>query len=159
MQVAVIGIGRSMRGDDAAGLEAVRLWQRKHARTAGRTDVRAAIVEEPGLELLDLLDGMDAAILVDAVCSGAAAGTLHQIDLDELSDFREGPASAHSWGVVEVLRLGGALHLQSAQRAIRLLGIEAEQMEIGAGLSDPVAGALPAACNAIENEVTALLQG
>ncbi len=34
MKIAVIGIGQSLRGDDAAGLEAVRQWQEKYPKTA-----------------------------------------------------------------------------------------------------------------------------
>jgi hydrogenase maturation protease len=157
MQIAVIGIGQSMRGDDAAGLEAVRLWQRIHASTAERPEVQVAMVEEPVLELVDLLDGMDAAILVDAVCSGATAGTLHHIESDRLSDFQDESASTHGWGIARVLRLCKAMRPKEGKPRIRILGIEAEQMEAGADLTLPIRRALPFVSSAIEEEIKALL--
>jgi hydrogenase maturation protease len=146
-----------MRGDDAAGLEAVGLWQRHHASTAARSDVRVSLIEEPGLELLSVLEGMDAAILVDAVRSGNAAGTLHRVGLESLAAILKDSSFTHSWGVAQVLRLRTALEPQSDRQAIRILGIEAARVEIGAGLSDAVRGVMPAAVEAIEDELTAFL--
>ncbi len=48
-KVAVIGIGQSLRGDDAAGLIAVRQWQEKYPQTASRPEVRIETDELPGL--------------------------------------------------------------------------------------------------------------
>ena len=157
MGVVIVGVGQSMRGDDAAGLEAVELWQRRHAATSERTDVRVVMVEEPGLNLLSVLEGMDAAVIVDAASTGAPAGTLHRVGIESLSAVQGTSASAHSWGVAEVLRLRAALEPRSAPPAIRVLGIEASSVEIGAGLSDAIRAALPNACEAIQVEVSALL--
>jgi len=158
VQVAVVGIGQSMRGDDAAGLEAVRLWQRSHARTAGMPDLRVAMAEEPGLDLLDLFKSVEAAILVDAVRSGAKAGRIHRIGVDALSDFRRGPEGVHSWTVAQLLRLDGVLNPLSGPRQVKLVGIEAAAFDIGTGLSEAVRVALPEASDAIEQEVLSLLQ-
>jgi len=158
MIVAVIGIGQSMRGDDAVGVEAVQRWQQIHPGTAGRPDIRVATIEAPSLELLDSLEGAGAAVLVDAVSSGAPPGSLYRIEPEALSTLRDTSPSAHSWGVAHVLHLDSLLHAESCKRCIRLLGVEAAAMEFGEGLSDPVSNALPALCEAIENEVTALLR-
>ena len=48
-RVAVIGIGQSLRGDDAAGLEAVRRWEEKFHETANRLEIRVEASELPGL--------------------------------------------------------------------------------------------------------------
>ena len=157
MTVAVIGIGQSMRGDDAAGLEAVNLWQRRYPQTAGRAELRVATIEAPGLDLLDLLGGADGALLVDAVCSGATPGALHRLGPQQLSEFRQAAGSAHTWGVAQVLKLEAALEPHQARRTVRLLAIEAAQTELGTGLSAPVAAALESACELIEAEVTSLL--
>ncbi|HEX7541063.1 MAG TPA: hydrogenase maturation protease, partial [Anaerolineales bacterium] len=74
MNILILGIGQSLRGDDAAGLEAVRLWQAQHPDSAAQVQVE--LYELPGLAMLDLLEGMDAAILVDAVQTSAPAGTV-----------------------------------------------------------------------------------
>jgi hydrogenase maturation protease len=156
--VAVIGIGQSMRGDDAAGLEAVRLWQSVHPETAQRADVRIGSLEGSGLELIELLQGMDAAVLVDAVCSDAPAGAVQRIDLEALSSMPGDSAAAHGWGVGDALRLASALEPEIRHLEIRLLGVETGRLGVGEGLSEAVKAALPALCEAIEEQVGSLLR-
>ena len=159
MRVTVIGIGQSLRGDDAAGLEAVRRWEGQYGATSARTEVGAQYAELPGLGLLDLLDGFDAAVIVDAVMSAAAPGTVYRLDLDELDSFGTTSKSAHGWGIAETLRLDRQLNPGRKPIRIRLIGIEAEQMELGRPLSESIERAIPAACEAIEAEVQAALAG
>ena len=77
MRVTVVGIGHSLRGDDAAGIEAVRAWQKDYPTTAGDPRVQVEFVESPGIELISTFDGAEAVLLVDAVRSGDDAGKLH----------------------------------------------------------------------------------
>ena len=151
MNILVLGIGQSLRGDDAAGLEAVRLWQKQHPESA--TGIHVALSELPGLGLLDLLEGMDAAILVDAVHSSAAPGTLHRLGPDDLDAFSTGSGSAHGWGVAETLQLGRSLYSSLAGCRVTLIGIEAGPMEMGASLSPEVQNALEEAAGQIEKEL------
>lgn len=154
-KVAVIGIGQSLRGDDAAGPEAVRRWQEKFPETANRLEVRVEACELPGLALIDLLNDFNAAILVDAVQSAGNPGTLHRLDESDLASFASGSRSAHGWGVAETLHIRN--QLTDVEVYIRIIGIEAEQMELGALLSKSVEDAMPDLCDVIENEVHALL--
>jgi hydrogenase maturation protease len=155
-KVAVIGIGQSLRGDDAAGLEAVRQWQEKFPETAGRLEVRVEASELPGLALLDLLSDVQAAILVDAVQSSHPPGTIHRLTEEELAAFTSDAKSAHGWGLAETLKLGG--QLMTSRPNIRVIGITARELETGADMSDTVRDAIPKVCEAIEAEVKALLK-
>ncbi len=155
-RVAVIGIGQSLRGDDAAGLETVRQWRKKFPETAGRPEVQIEASELPGLALLDVLNDVDAAILVDAVKSSATPGTIHRLSEAELESFTSDSKSAHGWGVAETLRL--RQQLTDTKTIIRIIGIEAEQMETGAGLSKTIEDAMPEICEALEEEVNNLLK-
>ena len=74
-KIIVIGIGQSLRGDDAVGPKAVRQWQESFPETASRPEVRVETLELPGLDLLTYLDGMDDAVLVDAIQCSALVGT------------------------------------------------------------------------------------
>jgi hydrogenase maturation protease len=159
MRIAVIGIGQTLRGDDAVGIEAVHCWQQSFPETARRSDVEAQSSELPGLGLLDLLDGFDAAVLVDAVQSSAAPGVIHRLDREQLSAFGSTAKSAHGWGVAETLELDRQLNPSRPELRIRLIGIEAQQMDLGQALSQAVQRALPFASRAIEDEVQALLSG
>jgi len=157
--IVVIGIGQTLRGDDAAGVEAVHLWQSAFPATAGRPEVRVEFSELPGLGLLDLLDGFDAALLVDAVQGSGPAGTVYHLGPEDLASFAAGSKSAHGWGVAESLELGRRLNPSLQQIRIRLIGIEVESMELGRALSPAVREALAPASSAIEEEVQALLGG
>jgi hydrogenase maturation protease len=157
-RITVIGIGGSLRGDDAAGLEAVRLWRERFPGTATRPEVRTETRELPGLNLLEMLQDMDAAVLVDAVHSPSASpGTLVRVGPDELSSFTPGTGSAHGWGVAETLQLGRALDPALAACRITLIGIVGGSFEPGAGLSPEVRAALDLAVEAIEAEIRRLI--
>lgn len=159
MKLTVIGIGQTLRGDDGAGIEAARRWARLYPGTAGRGEISIQYRELPGLGLLDMLDGFDAAVLVDAVSSESAAGQVYHLTPDQLDSFGPGGKSAHGWGIAETLQLGRQVNSTRPPIDIRLIGIEAGQVDLGAALSPAVEAALPAACEAIEAEVQALLLG
>jgi hydrogenase maturation protease len=105
---------------------------------------------------LDLFEDAEAALLVDAVQSGALPGTIHVLHPEELSAFASEAKSAHGWGVAETLDMGRRLGKMDGT-SIRVIGIEAEQMTLGMGLSKTVQDALPFACEAIQDEVEALI--
>jgi hydrogenase maturation protease len=151
MILLVLGIGQSLRGDDAAGLEAVRLWQQTYPQTAQRVQVE--LFELPGLALLDRLEGMEAAILVDALQTNLTPGTIHRLGPEELAAFTLDSQSAHGWGVAETLALGRSLYPWLAQCRITLIGIAGSAFEMGAALSPAVQAALPEAAALIEKEV------
>ncbi len=156
IKVAVIGTGQSLRGDDAAGPIAVRQWQETYPETASRPEVRAETHELPGLALLDLIEEVETAILVDAVHSSAPPGTIHLLDPEDLSAFVPDAKSAHGWGVAETLAMGRLLERMNGT-SIFLIGIEAEQMAPGEGLSQAVRDSLPSLCKAIQEKVELLL--
>ncbi len=153
MTVLVLGIGQSLRGDDAAGLEAVQRWRKKYPETASASGVQVETNELPGLDLLDLLSRVKTAILVDAIHSSGNPGNLFRLDPEDLADFSPGSASAHGWGVAETLSLGRALSPDLAECRIILLGIEVEHMELGQGLSPAVEAKMGELVEAIEREV------
>jgi hydrogenase maturation protease len=155
-RVAVIGIGQSLRGDDAVGLEAIRQWREKFPETASRPEVQIEASELPGLALLDTLNKVDAAILVDAVQSFTKPGTIHRFNEEELVAFTSDSKSAHGWGVAETLQLRN--RLGNAKTNIRIVGIEVEQTTIGAGLSKTVEEAIPKVCEVIEAETNDFLK-
>jgi hydrogenase maturation protease len=157
MHLAVIGIGQHLRGDDAAGLEAVVLWQCEHAETASRSDFRVQLVEQPGTELLDALEGLTAAVIVDATCSEAAPGTVRFLEDSDLEATELGAGGAHGWGVAEMLRMHRLLGAESGGVRVSILGIEARDVEFGASLSPEVRHALPQASAAIQKRVLAHL--
>ena len=153
--IKIIGIGQSLRGDDAAGLAAVRFWQERCQAKIERTNLVVEFAELPGIGLLNLLEDTTIAILVDAVHSNAEAGTIHLLSDDQLESFSNGAGSAHGWGVAETLLLGHILISSSMPKKLILIGIEAGNLLFGESLSPEVESALPEAAQLIEQLVTA----
>ena len=155
-KVAVIGIGQSLRGDDGVGLEAVRQWREKFPETANSPEVRIEASELPGLALLDLLEDVDTAILIDAIQSTTSPGTIHHLSEEELSTFAADSKNAHGWGVAETLHMGRLLDKINGI-PIRLIGIEIKQTVVGREISEELREQFPAICDAIQDEVLAAL--
>jgi hydrogenase maturation protease len=150
--IKIIGIGQSLRGDDAAGLAAVRLWQETYHVT--QPNVQVELAELPGIGLLSLLEGASVAILVDAVHSGSRVGTVHVLAENQFEIFIDGAGSAHGWGVAETLSLGRKLMPSAVPEHLILIGIEAGQLNLGEALSPEVESALPEVARLIEHYVS-----
>jgi hydrogenase maturation protease len=151
--IVIIGLGQSFRGDDEAGLSAVRHWE--DAFLSGRVDprIRVELAESPGIGLLALMDGADTAILVDAVHSDDDPGTIHSLTEADLGAFQAGSSSAHGWGVAETLALGRSTALYSLPEKLIIVGIEIGQVNMGAGLSPAVEDSIPKAAKVIQEFV------
>jgi hydrogenase maturation protease len=91
--------------------------------------------------LLDLWAGLDTVVVVDALCSGAAPGTLHRVDAGSGPLPRDvGLASTHALGVADALELGRALG--RAPRRVVVLGVEGASFAVGDEMTPAVAGAV-----------------
>ncbi len=156
MNIAVIGIGQSLRGDDGIGPEAVRQWTADFPQTAANPRIHTLLLETPGLGLLDDLAGADAVILVDAVATGKPAGTLRVFDPIPNTSLSAAEKTAHGFGIAESISLARKTGARLPERLI-LIGIEGGQYELGRSLSDPVRAALPLAVDKIQEIITNLL--
>ncbi|MGA2008092.1 MAG: hydrogenase maturation protease [Solirubrobacteraceae bacterium] len=129
----LIGVGNRWRGDDAAGLVVA-------AAVAARRPAGVEVVEHHGepIELIEACEGAQTVWIVDAVCSGGAAGTVHRLDasVEPLPADLFG-VSTHRLGPAEALELARALGRLPAQ--VIVYGIEAKEFEPGHPLSAPVA--------------------
>jgi hydrogenase maturation protease len=150
-RIVLIGIGQELRGDDAAGIEIVRAWQQAYPDTAKQ--MRVELSPLPGLGLLDLLEDAQAAILVDAIQSGAEPGTVHTVGLENVEAFAAGSGSAHGFGVAETLALAKKISPASLPEQIILLGIEIQHMDLGQPLSSAVQASIPQAVLTLEKTI------
>jgi hydrogenase maturation protease len=149
----IIGIG-SPFGDDRLGwVVAERLRAHPAIRALGG-EVEVLTADRPGPRLIELWRGAASVILVDAVRSGAAPGTLFRLDADEAMALGAG-ASSHGFGMGETLLL--ARTLGALPPRLSLLGAEAaETATCGESLSAAVAAALPALVEAALGEARAV---
>ena len=145
--IRVIGVGNAWRGDDAAGLLAAR---RLRERLDSSVEVLEA--EGDGLALIDLMEGVEQVILIDAVKGGGRPGAAVRLDLS-----REGrwgtvaPCSTHAMGIVDAIELARVLGRLPKQ--IVLYGLEFESVKSGASLSASVRGGLEIIVEQVYREV------
>jgi hydrogenase maturation protease len=155
MKILVLGLGQSMRGDDSAGLEAVRIWQENHPRSASNVEVE--FLDPPGLTLLEFMKGKEIVILVDAVHSPTASGEVLHLDLDDLACFNPETGSVHGWGVAETLRLGRLLFPELESCRLTLIGITGKYFGMGKGPSPDIRVAINEAAELVEKEIQKFL--
>ncbi len=130
--ILVIGIGNEFRSDDAAGLVALRKLQEK---APGK--VRMLEHSGEGASLLESWRGAEAVVLIDAVASGAAPGTVHRLDAaHEILPAGLFRHSTHAFGIAEAIEMGRAL--ERLPKSLIVYGIEARKFEAGTALSPEV---------------------
>jgi hydrogenase maturation protease len=140
VRIHLIGIGTG-HGDDAAGLRVAEAL----AATPLPPGVAVRACARPLPDLLDALEGADAAVIVDAARTGAAPGCVRRLAREDLALAR--PASSHGLGVAQVLQLAEALGRAPAR--VELLGVEIGLPVPGAvATTPPVRAAIPAAAAA-----------
>ena len=76
MSTLIIGLGNPLVTDDSVGL---RVAAELRSRLAGQADVEVAEDYWGGLRLMEQMVGYDRAIVIDAIQSGAAPGTIHHL--------------------------------------------------------------------------------
>lgn len=147
--VVVVGVGNPERGDDAAGRLVARCLR-------GLLPAHVTVREHPGegAGLLDLLEGADEALLVDAWRAGPEPGVVCRIDLasDPLPEGLAG-TSTHGFGVAEALELGQALGTLPDRCVV--YAIAGDRFEIGTVPSARVADAVVATARQILNDLGA----
>jgi len=143
--ILVAGIGNIFQNDDGFGSEVARLLLAGPPLPDGVNVVDYGI---RGVHLAyDLLDGYDAAILVDATARGGEPGTIYVIEPDV--DAIESETGLAEAGIVDAHGMDPA----SVLALVRSLGCEPADVEDGMGLSEPVAGAVEEACRVVRDLV------
>src|SRR5262249_17194861 len=128
----VIAIGNQYRSDDAVGLIVARRLKERLADSA-------IVLEQSGdgAALIEAWRGAETVVIIDAVMSGAAPGTIHRFDaiaqpLPKIS-FR---CSTHAFSVAEAIELARALG--NIPQRLMVYGIEGKNFAAGVGLSAEV---------------------
>jgi hydrogenase maturation protease len=157
-RVLVAGIGNIFLGDDGFGVEVAQ----RLARRPLPEGVRAADFGIRGIHLAyELLDGYDALVLVDAVPMGREPGTLAMIEPEEVALPESGDDAApvfdaHTMHPGMVLSMLSTL--EAKVRRIVIVGCEPASLEERIGLSAPVAEAVDAAVELLEDVLNEICQ-
>jgi hydrogenase maturation protease len=145
--VLIIGIGNVYRSDDGAGIATAR--QLKNQLPLG---VRVLEETGEGTALVEAWKDSTSVILIDAVRSGATAGTIYRLDaLTEKIPAELFHCSSHAFSVAEAIELARVLN--QLPRTLLVYGIEGRNFEAGEVLSRPVEQAVLAVVSQVLLEV------
>lgn len=148
-RATVIGIGNPYRHDDGIGPAVVAELER--LKIPG---VRVALHDGEPAGLLDAWSDTRLAIIVDAVsCAPATPGRIHHSTVDDLS-LDTGQTSSHGLGVPQAVLLAQALDRMPARLVV--FAVEADNLDLGTGLSPAVTRAVPDVVHAIVDEITGI---
>jgi hydrogenase maturation protease len=147
-RVVVVGVGNPFRRDDGVGPEVViRL------RAAGLSGATLAASLGEATELIDLWDGADLAVVVDALRADPPhPGRVHRLAVYSPPEERSRAASSHGMDLGEAVEL--ARVLGRLPRRLVIYAIEAADVDHGLGLSPEVAEAARHVADEIAGEVS-----
>jgi len=145
-EVLVIGVGNALRGDDAAGMLAVKLMRERNSPSIYVTEH-----DGEGASLMETWTGERTVIVVDAAWSDSPPGTIERFDATQQPlPGKLFQRSTHAFGLHEAVELSRALN--RLPRRLIIYGIRAKSFEIGAPMSDHVEKAVRAVVERILEE-------
>jgi hydrogenase maturation protease len=147
----VIGFGNELRRDDGVGLAAIR-----ELRQMGRHLFGVDLIEGGvrGIDLLDLLEQYDRAIVVDAFTGGdGPPGEIVEAGLEEAKFLLRPLASLHNLDLGTAFALGRALDLDLPPVEFVLMRVA--DVGTGEGLTEAVRLALPALVRRLDARIAA----
>jgi hydrogenase maturation protease len=150
--VAIIGIGNILLGDDGVGPYVVRVLD---ANYEFGPNVQVIDVGTPALDFIDNLVGMDAVILVDSVENDRSAGTITLYRKEDI--LRHGISvrmDPHSPALGESLLTADLMGI--CPKAVLLVGITGRSYDAGCELSPEVSNAVDLAIDVVRAELRRL---
>jgi hydrogenase maturation protease len=142
----VIGLGNEYRRDDAAGLVVARYLK---MNASDRADIKEQSGE--GAVLMETWKGAENVVLIDAVHSGAAPGTIFRFEAHAQSlPTKFFHYSTHAFSIAEAIELARAL--KQLPPSLVVYGIEGKSFAAGVGLSAEVEKAVREVAERIQQE-------
>ena len=134
MATVVLGLGNILLGDEGVGVRVVE------ALSAGYDlPPEVAVIDggTSGMDMMDMLAGLDALIVADALRTDKPPGTIVHLTGDAVPALFRTRISPHQLGLSEVL---GALQLLGeGPKSLSLIGVAPLDLDLGLALSPTVA--------------------
>ena len=147
LSIALIGVGNEYRSDDGVGLVALR-----ELRNMGFPNTRYIESDGDGADLVEAWTNAEMVILIDAISSGAAPGTIYRFDaLTQPLPLTFSSQSTHAFGVAEAIELARILHQLPSHLIV--YAIEGKHFAVGLGLSSEVKQAIHEVVSQVAGEV------
>jgi hydrogenase maturation protease len=149
LPILVLGIGNLVMSDDGIGVRVVQQLAERYRFPAGVTVLDGGTL---GLDLLPRLEGVARLLVVDAVETGRAPGTLVRLAGDDVPIVLETKLSPHQMGLKDLLAV--AMLQGFAPQEMVLWGVQPERIEMSMELSPVVAAQLETLVEKVLAELT-----
>jgi len=150
-RIAVIGVGNLLLGDEGVGIHAVQYLS--GLDLGDEVDIIDAAV--PGPSIIYMLEGRELSIIIDCADFGGRPGEIILADSKRLALGEFKGFSLHGISLDGVLALAKELQIDVGH--VLILGVQPDRIEVGIGLSESVADAIPRVVDLVKSEVTKAL--
>jgi hydrogenase maturation protease len=158
MKTLIIGLGNPILTDDGVGVKVAYAVQQELA-LEGHNGVTVTEASVGGLRLMEMMEGYDRVILVDAIqTAGGQPGTIHRLTLDDIASAlpTQHSASAHDMNLPTAVEMGRRLGLALPGR-VEIFAIEAKDVvTFGETCTPNVAAAIPVVTELVLRTLTQL---
>jgi hydrogenase maturation protease len=146
MQTRILCLGNELVRDDGLGIRVGRILKALPL-PAG---VTVELVPHLGFDLIEVVAGADAIILVDAMSTGQRPGTCVTLDGCAIERYSAGASASHTVGIAELMELAHRLSPSEARASLHFVGVEGLAFDAyGLELSPEVKAAIPDAVDAV----------
>jgi hydrogenase maturation protease len=128
-----LGIGNLIMSDDGVGVKVIQHLAENYLFPPGVTVLDGGTL---GLDLLPRLEGIDRLLIVDAVDTGNAPGSLIRLSDDEIPIVMETKLSPHQMGLKDLIAVSILRGVKPPEMV--LLGVQPQSIELGLELSPAV---------------------
>ena len=148
--ILILGLGNPLQGDDGVGCRVARELDERTLPDG----VEVMDGGTPGVGLLNLIEGRQRVIIVDAAEMDQAAGSVVRFRPKDVTLTGSGQRfSLHRSGVADALALASELVLPLPE--IVVFGVQTEHIDWNDSLSPQVLAAVPRVIEAVLNQVKA----
>jgi len=103
------------------------------------------------IDLMEVFNGRELLVVIDAVRGGQAPGTLYRFSPEDVEAGELPMNSLHQVGLLETLKLGELVDCKPRQTVV--IGCQPEQTGLGIGLSEAVAAQVERAAELVRQEI------
>lgn len=151
MSALVLGIGNVLLKDEGVGIRAVEELERRYQLP---DEVEVLDGGTSGIELLSYVADRDHLIIIDAIKSGKAPGTVVRVEGEDVPATFQLRITPHQLGLSDLL--AAAELTDELPGTLVLFGVEPKSMEMVLGLTEEVQASLPKLLTVVVEELRKL---
>jgi hydrogenase maturation protease len=150
--ILVMAVGNILKQDDGFAETVLRCLEEKDLPE----EVELFDAGTSAIDLMEIFNGREKLIVVDAVRGGQPAGTLYRFSPEDVENQALPMNTLHQVGLLETLRLGELVDCKPKTTVI--IGCQPQQTELGIGLSETVAARVDKAAELVLEEINSFLK-